>query len=276
MSRAESREQRMNRLVLPVVACIFLTLVGCDEPATSPWMGEQIPIPTPAPQTESLSERGGLLRVDYEGFTLWLDCERRSAVRFEYEAFEDTGNHKRHSRFYFDDNIPKRCQQTSTKSYKGESERRYYRGHLFPANHGDSSKLTIKQSNFITNVLPQASSMNRGAWLHTEETIECYRNLEPLHVIGGALWEQEMPDSFPSHGLPEIPSHFWKVILRRKRAIAWIIPNSSEAKRKAIDDYLVSIQEIEQRAGLVIPTEPYLKEVPLEASWVIPKACDKS
>lgn len=118
--------------------------------------------------------------------------------------------------------------------------------------------------------------MNRGSWLRTEEIIECYKNLEPLHVLGGAIWENPMPEAFSSHGLTEIPSHFWKDILRKKRAIAWIIPNTSEAKRNKIDNYLVSIAEIEKRTGATIPTLPCLKEAALDASWVIPIGCDKS
>ncbi|HIG39559.1 MAG TPA: hypothetical protein EYQ14_03340, partial [Gammaproteobacteria bacterium] len=40
---------------------------------------------------------------------------------------------------------------------------RYDRGHLVPANHLDYSKKAIKQSNYMTNILPQAANMNRGA-----------------------------------------------------------------------------------------------------------------
>ena len=208
-----------NKLKVAVIF-IAINLSGCPS---APPEG-----PT-APATHSNTE---LFRVNYEGFTVWLDCDRRSAVRFEYTASKDTGNYKRHSKFYLDPNVPEHCQQTSTASYKTNSGRRYDRGHLFPANHGDSNKLTIKQSNFMTNILPQSANFNRGAWLQTEEIVECYRNLEPLHVMGGALWETPMPDSFPSHGIKEVPSHFWKVILREDRAIAWIIPNNPDAKRK--------------------------------------------
>ncbi|CAK0752970.1 hypothetical protein CCP3SC5AM1_1940006 [Gammaproteobacteria bacterium] len=30
--------------------------------------------------------------------------------------------------------------------------------------------------------------MNRGAWLMTEEIIECYRDISNLEVIGGPIW----------------------------------------------------------------------------------------
>jgi len=34
---------------------------------------------------------------------------------------------------------------------------------LNEANHLDYSKIAIRQSNFMTNILPQAANMNRGA-----------------------------------------------------------------------------------------------------------------
>ena len=33
-----------------------------------------------------------VLRLDYEGFTIWLDCERRGAVKFRYNAQRDQGD----------------------------------------------------------------------------------------------------------------------------------------------------------------------------------------
>jgi DNA/RNA endonuclease G (NUC1) len=53
----------------------------------------------------------------------------------------------------------------------------YHRGHLVPANHLDGSEETIKASNTMTNILPQTADLNLGAWLQTEEIIECYRDL---------------------------------------------------------------------------------------------------
>ena len=86
-------------------------------------------------------------KLDYEGFTVWVDCEKRGAVKFQYNAQHDTGNLKRHKRYYYDPGLPKNCQQTSTKSYT-EPDQRYDRGHLVPANHLDYSKKAIKQSNY--------------------------------------------------------------------------------------------------------------------------------
>ena len=63
------------------------------------------------------SPSGKLLQLNYEGFTVWLDCEKRGAMKFQYNAQHDTGNEPRAKSFKFDPNVPAECQQTSTKGY---------------------------------------------------------------------------------------------------------------------------------------------------------------
>ena len=49
----------------------------------------------------------------------------------------------------------------------------YDRGHMIPANHWDHDKSTIKQTNYMINIMPQMDKMNRGAWLETEMVGVC-------------------------------------------------------------------------------------------------------
>ena len=104
------------------------------------------------------------IRLDYEGYSLWLDCDKKAAVRFRYNAQRDTGDFKRVKTFSIDEAVPSDCQQTSSDSYKEKGiNTRFDRGHQVPANHLDHSKKAIRQSNYMTNILPQAAQMNRGA-----------------------------------------------------------------------------------------------------------------
>jgi endonuclease G, mitochondrial len=223
-----------------------------------------------------ISTKSRILKLDYDGFTLWLDCSKRGAVKFRYIAQHDTGSFKRSSRFFLDPNVPSECQQTSTKGYgKG-----YDRGHLVPANHLDYSASAIKASNTMTNILPQASNMNRGAWELTEEIIECYRDIDELLVIGGVIWGNNPDDDyfFQSHGV-KTPDAFWKVVIRGtgqdEQAIAWVVPNSSEATKKRLDHYLVSIDDLEAETGEKIPVADYAKHDKSDVSWLIPYGCDR-
>jgi len=215
-------------------------------------------------------------RVDYEGFTLWLDCNQHGAVKFQYNAQRDTGNFPRLEKFYLDKNVPSDCQQTSAKTYG----RNYDRGHLVPANHLDYSKQAISDSNSMANILPQAATMNRGAWLLTEEIIECYRDIDELLVIGGAIWGKNTKDDYfvKSHGI-KTPDAYWKVVIRGgindEQVISWIVPNSSTAQRSKLDNYLVSVAEIERRTGEKLPVNAELKNDALKKSWLLPKGCNK-
>ena len=219
-----------------------------------------------------------VLRLDYEGFTVWLDCERRGAVKFRYNAQRDQGDLERSSAFRLDPNVPGRCQQTSTGPYQ-HSNPEYHRGHLVPANHLDHSKTAMRQSNFITNILPQTQTLNLGAWKRTEIITECYRDFDELLVIGGVIWGNNAKDDHfvQSHGVAT-PDAFWKLIVRgTDRVIAWVIPNTTEARSKKLDDYLVTVEELEQRTGESFPEAPAFRraEKP-EVSWLTPIGCDRS
>ncbi len=217
-----------------------------------------------------------IMRVDYDGFSVWLDCSRHGAVKFQYNAQRDTGNFPRIEKFSLDPHIPANCQQTSAKAYGHHFDR----GHLVPANHLDASRVAIEETNRMTNILPQAANMNRGAWLVTEEIVECYRDIAELLVIGGVIWGNHRADDLfvASHGV-QTPDAFWKVIVRGsgqdEQVIAWIVPNSQDATRKKIDDYLVTVSEIEQITGENLPVASYAKTLKPSTSWLIPIDCNK-
>lgn len=217
-----------------------------------------------------------LMKLDYEGFTVWLDCEKRGAVKFQYNAQHDDGSFPRVEKFSLDTNVPTQCQQFTANTYG----KNYDRGHLVPANHLDYSATAIKATNNMTNILPQAANMNRGAWLQTEEIIECYRDIDELLVIGGVIWGNNPADDFfvKSHGV-KTPDAFWKVIVRgtgqSERAIAWVVPNTKKAIRKNLDKYLVTVNEIERLTGEKIPVADYAKDTKPSTSWLIPAGCNK-
>jgi endonuclease G len=227
---------------------------------------------TAIPPTE-IHREGNLLRLDYEGFTVWIDCEKRGAVKFRYNAQRDDGSEPRADHFKIDPYVPKECQQTSAKGY-GHG---YDRGHQVPANHLDSSAVAIRQSNFMTNILPQTSQMNRGAWKLTEEIVECYRDIDELLVIGGVIWGHNPADDYfvKSHGV-KTPDAFWKVIVRGDgRAIAWIVPNTKDAVEKELDRYLVTVADVERLTREKLPVAGDARTTKPKGSWVVPIGCDK-
>lgn len=232
-------------------------------------------VPRPIEEKDPSGKR--VLRLDYEGFTIWLDCRERAPIKFRYNAQRDNGDAKRYNKFLFDPDVPEECQQTSTKSYGNG----YDRGHQVPANHLDFSEKAIKQSNFMTNILPQTSQMNRGAWLLTEEIVECYRDIDELLVLGGVIWGTDTENDLfvESHGV-RTPDAFWKVVIRggasSEKVIAWIVPNTKEATKKNLDRYITTVEEIEKLIGEKLPVADYNRSTKPSQSWMIPMGCNKS
>ncbi len=60
-----------------------------------------------------------------------------------------------------------------------------------------------------------------------------------------------------------------------EQAIAWVVPNSQEATGKRLDQYLVSVDDIEKVTGEKIPVADYAKHDKLNASWHIPVGCNE-
>ena len=71
---------------------------------------------TQSQNTVVQAQSGNIRRLDYEGFTIWIDCARRGAVKFQYNAQRDSGNFERSDKFFLDPNVPAECQQYSGKA----------------------------------------------------------------------------------------------------------------------------------------------------------------
>ncbi|WP_419637018.1 DNA/RNA non-specific endonuclease, partial [Thiolapillus sp.] len=94
------------------------------------------------------------------------------------------------------------------------------------------------------------------------------------------IWGNNPADDYfvNSHGV-KTPDAYWKVIIRgsgqNERVIAWIVPNSQDAKYGQLDRYLVSIEELERLTGDKIPVADYAKQNKPQRSWMIPRGCNK-
>jgi len=204
---------------------------------------------------ESAQAAAGLLKRDYNGFTLWLDCEKHhGAVAFYYKIGADRGNIGQHSaRYRYDRKVPLKCQPQSWRSYDTTTVDPFFgtwdRGHLVPANHMDNRKRSLLDTFFLTNTLPQNSAFNqaKGAWRLTEIITECYRDITPLKVWGGVIWGHDTEDDFflGTHGI-KTPDHWWKLIYRsdKNAYVAWVFPNRQEAIASDIDRFQVSIKDL--------------------------------
>jgi len=226
----------------------------------------------------NLSPFRQLHRRDYSEFTCWLACSERATVMCHYFGFKDTGNAARPSSFSFDPQVSRDCQQKTTNSYASVYAG-YDRGHMVANNHMDGSDVTSRESNHMTNIMPQTSIMNQQSFLAAEEIFECWRDIVNLRsAVGIIMGTNATNDHFVnSHGV-RTPDWFWRFIQKETgEVIAWIFPNDNTARKDKLNSYLTSISEIELRSGMVFTDfTNEQKEVAQTVSWAIPDNCDKS
>lgn len=221
-----------------------------------------------------------LVTLKKDAFTLSYDCDLRSTLRYEYTIAKDRGSASRPGSFHLDPDLPDGCEgQFSTQSYAAIVPG-WDRGHLVTSNHMDMNSTTIRQANLMSNIAPQASRFNQGIWVEAEIVVECYRDLAPVQVVGGLVYEDDANDYFiESHGIAT-PEYFWKVILTTEpqsgeaKAIAWLIPNSDDVGE--LDEYILSIRELEERVGVSavgIEASAALKAMKPTRTWSLPGSC---
>jgi len=246
---------------------------------------------SPAPIKSSFSMPTGAVKLSYTGFTVYMDCNGafggHGAFRFEYIAKDDCGKLERRGSFSLDPKFDKTCQQTNGNAYPETQGISFDRGHLVPANHLDHDKEAIYQSNYMTNILPQAAKMNRGAWLRSEEIIECLRVTEDLYVAGGAVYDKDyrMYNWFQSTHNVKTPIFFWKLIKAQTlhpetgHYLALWIPNDKDAVKAVIDDYVISIDQLEKNLAKYGQSQTFdisskTKAITPKGAWPLPFGCD--
>lgn len=142
-----------------------------------------------------------------------------------------------------------------TDSYAGSG---YDRGHMAPnyaiaAVHGRSAQV---DTFLMSNMTPQRPELNRQLWQRLEEVVMDHfaPRFDRLQVITGPVFpERFMDNAFNRVGLVEVPEAFYKIIVAPHSdaplALAFIMPQEVRGN-EPLDDYLVTIDEIEARTGL--------------------------
>ncbi|UYO73740.1 DNA/RNA non-specific endonuclease [Halomonas qinghailakensis] len=142
-----------------------------------------------------------------------------------------------------------------TDSYAGSG---YDRGHLAPnyaiaAVHGRSAQV---DTFLMSNMTPQRPNLNRQLWQRLEESVMDHfaPRFDRLQVITGPIFPERFMDNvFNRVGFVEVPEAFYKIIVvpdeEATLALAFIMPQDVRGN-EPLDDYLVTIDEIESRTGL--------------------------
>ena len=159
------------------------------------------------------------------------------------------GSVDRSNDFRPDSNLPNGCYAVRPSDYRGSG---YDRGHMTPS--GDRTKTQSDNSEtfLMTNMIPQAPSNNREVWRELEEySRDLVSQGKELYIVaGGEGKEKEI-----ASGQVIVPKYTWKVILvldngNVEETIAVRMPNNDTVARTDWKDYIVSVDEIENKTGL--------------------------
>lgn len=199
----------------------------------------------------------GAPQIAQEGNNQYL-CRTGYAVNYNYQtkvAYFVTEvihpenlvrNAQRKDDFREDPEVPAQYRVT-LKEYVGSG---LDRGHMAPAADFMNSVQMMSESFLLTNMMPQNPGNNRGIWKFTEEMARYYAQKynTPMHVITGTIFDANSK-TFGDNVY--IPSYLYKIVIdsKNKRAIAFLYPNV-KLDAKTIDQYVVSISDIERYTGI--------------------------
>ncbi len=136
------------------------------------------------------------------------------------------------------------------------------RGHMAPnsAMERQYGQAAQTETYFMSNIVPQTSSLNQGVWGKLEERVRevlsqddtTNEEIHDLWVIAGPIFENEPVDKWPS-GIA-VPTHCYKILAYRKgyrgtaKAVTFIFPQKPTSTDPL--DYLSTVDEVESLTGL--------------------------
>jgi endonuclease G len=183
-----------------------------------------------------------------EGYFVGYSDARKNPLWVCYRVFAvlNPVSHQRPSRFKGD------TRTTAQVSHDDYTNSGYDRGHMAPNAtinycYGRDAQL---ETFYMSNVCPQAPTLNRGIWVKLEATVRDWANaFEEVWVFTGPIFDNEV-DTIAS-GI-EIPDAFYKIIIDEvngsPRAIAFLIPQEVPPGME-LNSYLTSVDTVEQMAG---------------------------
>lgn len=128
----------------------------------------------------------------------------------------------------------------------------YDRGHMVPSSDRDDSREENRATFLLSNIVPQAGRVNRGAWLMVETKVrEWAYAYGEVYVVSGVIVNGK--EKYIGENRVVIPSELYKCVAYSDkgtwRTKAFIIPNTQDVK----DDYTryeTTVNKVERKAKI--------------------------
>ena len=193
--------------------------------------------------------------IERPEYALSYNCQAGIANWVSWELDRSwLGTVERSDDFRPDTELPTDCYAVRPNDYRGSG---YDRGHLVPSGDRTNSSDNNSSTFIMSNIIPQSPSNNREVWRELEEySRKLASQGKKLYLVaGGYSIAKKIAQS-----KVVVPAFTWKVILIVGRSnaettednlqtIAVWIPNSERVGNTDWRDYIVSVDEVEQKTG---------------------------
>ncbi len=226
--------KRKKLMVNAIAALCMLMLTGIHDA-----FGQyRVEIPAPQPREQV---------VHHENYSLsYIKAyELSSWVAYELTAQEASGNIPYRESFSIDPLVA--SGPSTLKDYKKSG---YLMGQLAPVADMQFSETAIKESFYLSNVVPQKPGFNKFTWLKMGDVIRAWaKECGSLYIVTGSV----LSDSpFPTFGksMVSVPARFYKVVLdlNGQRGVGFLVKNSITAT--SLKPYAMSIDKVEEITGI--------------------------
>lgn len=127
----------------------------------------------------------------------------------------------------------------------------YDRGHMCPSGDNKWSEQAQEESFLLTNICPQAPSLNRGDWNELENKCRKWaREWGEIYIVCGPIVYNKGTRAHIGRGRVTVPNAFFKVVLcmtGKPKAIGFIYKNDDA--NRPLGDYVNSVDEVERITG---------------------------
>lgn len=183
----------------------------------------------------------------YKGMTVSFNAEAHlpNWVAWELTREETTGSEPRAQNFEADP-AARGCATPRDYSYSG-----YDRGHMAPAADMKWDPEAMRQSFLMTNVCPQAKSLNTGAWKRLESKCRTWADADSaIIIVCGPVLTDSIDEHIGATGVA-VPRRFFKVVLSPyadpPRAIGFLMDNGYI--KGGLQTTAVSVDAVEAATG---------------------------
>ena len=243
------RQKKIHSVGLKALLCAFIFLLGAS--LSSFYYQKKM-------RAQCLIE--GYPKLGHKGFYSFYDSKSKIPL-WTYEHLTPKSLEKKVDRkgiaFFENSKLYSLHRSQLTDYYRSG----YDRGHMAASANQSTEAQTLKETFLLSNVCPQHSDFNRGIWLKLESQVRAWTyQYGACDVITGPLFipSQEQGKKVMKYEVlgeneVAVPTHFFKIIRVENQKESWIkaycLPNQSLNKEIPLENYLVSIEEIERLSG---------------------------